>query len=289
MRRKPTSEDFFRGILRLVRVNNLLIIAATQLLVRIFLIGPKQDFVAILSDFSLYLIILSTLCIAAAGYIINDYFDVKIDIVNKPGRVIIGRFLKRRAAMGAHQLLNIAGVALVAPVNHWILLINVFCITLLWFYSERFKRLPFIGNVLVALLTALSVFLPSVHYPQNRNLVVIFAVFSFFISLVREVIKDMEDMRGDEAHGARTLPVSWGLQRTKFILYVLIITFVCVLLNLTRPLQNVVFAALVEALLFPIGLLAYWLYKADTRRDFSRLSTLCKIIMLLGLFSMIWV
>ncbi len=289
LKKKPGFKDFFLGFLRLIRIRNLLIIVVTQLLVRIFLIGPKHDFRNILSDPALYLIIASTVCIAAAGYIINDYFDVKIDIVNKPERVIIGRFLKRRVAMGAHQFLNIMGVGFVVLVSHRILAVNIICVTLLWFYSERFKRLPFIGNFIVALLTSLSVFLLSLYYPDRRNLVVIFAIFSFFISLVREIIKDMEDVRGDEAHGARTLPIAWGLQRTKFLVYFFIIVFVGVLLTLTQPLHNEILSVVMEALLFPVALLTYKLYRADTRRDFARLSTLCKIIMLLGIGSMIWV
>lgn len=275
--------------MRLIRVRNLLIIAVSQLFTRVFLIGPKEEYIDILSDPSLYLIVLSTVCIAAAGYVINDYFDVKIDIINKPDRVVIGRYLKRRMAMGAHQLLNILGVGLVVMINHWIVFLDILCITLLWFYSLRFKRLPFIGNFIVSLLTSLSIFLPSLHYPANRSLVIIFAIFSFFISLVRELIKDMEDVRGDALHGARTLPIVWGLKRTKYLLYLLILLFVGVLFTLSQPLHNPILLTLFEALLFPIGWLTYKIYKADTRRDFAKLSALCKIIMLLGLFCMIWV
>jgi 4-hydroxybenzoate polyprenyltransferase len=287
-RPKITTWDYVTGSARLVRMTNLVIVALTQYLTRILLIGPRDDWKSIVTDIDLFVLALSTVCIAAAGYIINDYFDVKIDIVNKPERVVVGRYLKRRWAMGAHQVLNVVGAVLGLAVSPYIFMINVFSITLLWFYSERYKRLPFIGNFIVSLLTGLTLLILTVHYPANRHLVFIYAVFSFFISLIREVVKDMEDIRGDEAHGCRTLPIIWGIRRTKTFLYSVIVIFVLTLFVMARALQNNLLTLLFLLLLIPIALLVMRLYQADTRRDFKEISGLCKIIMLLGLITMIW-
>lgn len=287
-RPKITTWDYVTGSARLVRMTNLVIVALTQYLTRILLIGPRHEWKSIVTDIDMFVLALSTVCIAAAGYIINDYFDVKIDIVNKPERVVVGRYLKRRWAMGAHQVLNVVGAVLGLVVSPYIFIINVFSITLLWFYSERYKRLPFIGNFIVSLLTGLTLLILTVHYPVNRHLVFIYAVFSFFISLIREVVKDMEDIRGDEAHGCRTLPIIWGIRRTKTFLYSVIITFVLTLFVMAQALQNNLLTLLFLLLLIPIALLVMRLYQADTRRDFKEISSLCKIIMLLGLITMIW-
>ncbi len=287
-RPKITTWDYVTGSARLVRMTNLVIVALTQYLTRILLIGPRHEWKSIVTDIDLFVLSLSTVCIAAAGYIINDYFDVKIDIVNKPERVVVGRYLKRRWAMGAHQVLNVVGAALGLIVSPYIFIINVFSITLLWFYSERYKRLPFIGNFIVSLLTGLTLLILTVHYPTNRHLVFIYAVFSFFISLIREVVKDMEDIRGDEAHGCRTLPIIWGIRRTKTFLYSVIVVFVLTLFVMARALQNNLLTLLFLLLLIPIALLVIRLSQADTRRDFKEISGLCKIIMLLGLITMIW-
>jgi 4-hydroxybenzoate polyprenyltransferase len=286
--RKLTIRDFVAGFFRLIRVRNLVMILITQYLTRILLIGPREDWRQIVADPRMLVLSVSTLFIAAAGYIINDYFDVKIDIVNKPERVIIGRYLKRRVAMGAHQFLNITGVFLGLLVSKWVFLVNVFSVTLLWFYSERFKRAPFIGNMVVSVLTALSLLVVSVVYPWNRHLVFIYALFSFFITLVREIIKDMEDVRGDETHGCRTLPIVWGIRRTKLFLYVLIAGFIMLLYLMAHTLSNVTLSWLFTLLLIPIAWLVYRLVFADTRRQFSALSQLCKLIMLLGLATMLW-
>lgn len=287
-RQKIRLWDYIAGSVRLVRMTNLVIVVLTQYLTRILLIGPRHEWRSIVSNVDMFLLSLSTVCIAAAGYMINDYFDVKIDIVNKPERVVVGRYLKRRWVMGAHQILNVLGAILGLAVSPYIFLINVFSITLLWFYSERFKRKPFIGNFIVSLLTGLTLLILTVHFPANRHLVFIYAVFSFFISLIREIVKDMEDIKGDEAHGCRTLPIIWGIRRTKNFLYGVLLLFVITLFIMAHALDNGVLIILFILLLAPLFFLAFKLYQADTRRDFRESSNLCKIIMLLGLLTMIW-
>ncbi len=198
----------------------------TQYMTRIFLIGPVNDWKSILVESSIFLIVLSTVLIAAAGYVINDYFDVKIDLINKPDRVIIGRYLKRRVAMTTHQIFNVLGCLIGFWVNKWVFLVSLSSVTLLWLYASYFKKRPFIGNFIVSLLTGLSLIILTVYYPQNRPLVILYAMFAFGISLIREIIKDMEDVRGDASHGCRTLPIVWGIPRTKTALYLLIALFI---------------------------------------------------------------
>jgi 4-hydroxybenzoate polyprenyltransferase len=282
-------KDFVSGSVRLVRMTNLVIVVITQYFTRILLIGPRYEWKKIIADPHMFILSLSTVCIAAAGYIINDYFDIKIDIVNKPEKVVVGRYLKRRWAMGAHQMFNVLGAAMGFFVGYWIFLINVFSITLLWFYSERYKRLPFIGNFIVSLLTALTLLILSVRYPENRHLVLIYAVFSFFITMIREIVKDMEDIKGDEAHGCRTLPIIWGIRKTKTFLYFWIGLFVSTLFVMASTLNNVVLAYLFLALLIPLFWLVIKLIRSDTRKDFRSLSNLCKIVMVMGLLTMLWV
>ncbi|GAB2601540.1 geranylgeranylglycerol-phosphate geranylgeranyltransferase [Spirosoma areae] len=279
---------FVSGFLRLIRVQNLLIVVLTQFLARIFLVGPSTDGLLILANRTIWLLSLSTVCIAAGGYIINDYFDVKIDLVNKPERVVIGRYLKRRMAIGVHQVLNVLGCLIGLYLSKWVFLADVLAVSLLWFYSATFKRQPLIGNIVIALLTALSLIVLAIYYRQNAEMLLIYAFFSFGISLIREIIKDMQDIRGDARFGCRTLPIVWGLRRTKYLLYVLIGAFVCSLFVIAISLQNFRLNTIFLLLLIPIAWLIYRLVLADTRRDFGYLSGLCKLIIFLGVLSMIW-
>ena len=143
-----------------------MIVVLSQYMVRIFLIGPKQEWRSQLLDYKQFMLILATISIASAGYIINDYFDVKIDLINKPREVIIGKYIKRRWAMLIHQILNFTGISIGFFLGIKVFLINILAVATLWFYSERFKKMAFIGNFLVAFLTAFSLIILSVYYQK---------------------------------------------------------------------------------------------------------------------------
>ncbi len=282
--KKHTIITRLLGFLRLIRWPNLLIITLSQLLVRIFLIPTTTSYF----DVAFFKILISTLLIAASGYIINDYFDVKIDLVNKPKRVVIGRLIRRRKAITIHHVFNILGCMIGLWTSKWIFVVNVLSVSFLWLYSAYFKKQPLIGNILVSLLTALSLGVLGIYYQQNTNLILTYSVFAFGISLIREIIKDIEDLRGDIRHCCRTLPIVWGIRRTKTLLFVLIFLFVCFLLNTTvsspKMYLQLNFAVLVLGMLG----LSHQLYWADTRRAFWLLSQYCKIIMLVGMLSMVF-
>lgn len=288
MTRQIPFSEFIKGFLRLVRVQNLLIVVGTQYLARVALIGPRSDWPRLLLEPRLFILTLSTVFIAAAGYIINDYFDVKIDIVNKPERVVIGRFLKRRWAITLHQVLSVVGCLLGLLLSRWVFVVDVLSVSLLWFYSANLKRQPFVGNLVVAFLTALSLIVMAVYYRQRVDLLLVYASFSFIVTLVREIIKDMEDIRGDARYGCRTLPIIWGLRRTKYLLYVIIASFIMTLFLMADSLNNPRLGWIFMLLLIPVAWLVYRLVMADTRRNFAYLSNLCKLIMMMGVLSMVW-
>jgi 4-hydroxybenzoate polyprenyltransferase len=278
-----------RALLRLIRFPNLLIVLLTQYLVRICLVGSKSDWLRHVADGRFFLLCLSTLCIAAAGYIINDYYDIKIDTINKPRRVVVGRVLSRRQAIFAHTFLNLTGIGLGALVALRIGAVNFGAAFLLWTYSNRLKQLPFVGNFTVALLTAATLWVVVLYNPQNAPVVYTYSVFAFFITLIREIIKDMEDVRGDATFGCRTLPIVWGLRRTKTLLYVLVVAFLLSLFSFTYSLPNQVVWYFSLFVLPPMLWFVYRLHRADTRRDFGQLSQFCKTISVVGVLSMLFV
>lgn len=271
----------------LVRWLNLLIIVFTQYMARIFLVGPAADWKSYILDPHQAAISLATLLIAAAGYIINDYFDVKIDLINKPESVIIGRKITRRAAILTHQTLNGIGIVIGLFLGLKVLVINVLAVGLLWYYASFYKKKAFIGNFLVAGLTGASLIVISVYYKQNELFINIYAIFAFSISLIREIIKDMEDIRGDKAHGCRTLPILWGIRKTKKLLYVFIVSFIAIVFVMGIYLQN---PKLMVVFVIPGVLVIYLIYaliRADRKVHFAALSRLCKWIMIIGIVSMV--
>jgi 4-hydroxybenzoate polyprenyltransferase len=279
-----SANNVITSFLRLTRVWNLVIIALSQYFTAAMLVGPHT-----VKDWRLFILSLSTVLIAAGGYTINDYYDVKIDLVNKPERVVIGQGITRRYAILLHSVLSISGVCIGLLLGWRIAAINFASVFLLWWYSNDLKRHPFIGNVVVALMTGIAVMMVDALYQTGNILILIYATFAFFMTLIREIIKDMEDLKGDLTFGCRTLPIVWGFRKTKFLIYAILAIFSIIVLLL-----NFYFTRLPEyyffIFLFPLLLvLLIRLIRADTKKDFKWLSSFCKVLMLLGIFSLVFV
>jgi 4-hydroxybenzoate polyprenyltransferase len=250
-------------------------------------------------------------CIAAAGYIINDYFDLNIDLVNKPEKLIIEKYISRRWAILLHLGLSFIGFIISCYVgyklrNIYIPFLNLLSIAGLWFYSTTFKKQLLIGNIVISLLTAwvilvITVVIYRLHgsvnegsfiIPRLIKVSILYAGFAFIISLIREVVKDMEDIQGDVKYGCRTMPIMWGIPVSKVFAGVWLV----VLTGGVLVLQFYVFqlgwwlSAIYSLLLIIIPLL--WvlqqLYKAQTPSDFSRLSNAIKMVMFTGIVSMLF-
>jgi len=232
---------------------------------------------------------MSTVIIAAAGYIINDYYDVKIDLINKPERVVIGKEVARRYALLLHSVLSMVGIGLGFLLSWEIGVINFFSVFLLWWYSNDLKRQPFIGNFVVALLTGLSIFMINVLYPGRQSLVTIYSLFAFAMTLVREVVKDMEDLKGDNTFGCKTLPITWGIRKTKWFLYLLLLLFFVSVVQINLIFRELPMPYFFIFLFGPLLLLLVRLIRADTKKDFYQLSQWCKVILLLGIASMVFI
>ncbi len=281
---KSSPKNFsLQGFFRLIRIQNLIIIVFTQYLAAVFIIDSVSIF-----NLPLFLLCFSTVLLAAAGYIINDYYDVKIDYINKPDRVIVGKVLKRRVVLFWHTALNVLAIV-IGFYLHWkIGLIHFTVAFLLWLYSNQLKRLPFIGNFIVALLTALSISILALYFKEKETILHIYALFAFAISLIREIIKDMEDWKGDANFGCKTLPIVWGIRNTKVFLYLLIVIFYFLLLYMTQFLQNNILYYYFSGLTLFIIYFIHRLRLADTIKHYHFLSNYCKLIMLSGILSMLF-
>lgn len=294
---------------QLVRWPNLVFIALTQVLFQFCIYRPLYAGQVPPEDTLRFVwLVLASLLIAAAGYIINDYFDINIDEVNKPRRLVVDRVIHRRWAIAWHFMLSVTGLfftALAIPVKDkwYLLLANGGCVALLWFYSTSFKRQLLVGNVLISLLTAwtiLIVFFSKVSltdalqttHTKFFRFAILYAGFAFIISLIREAIKDMEDMPGDARYGCRTMPIVWGLNATRVYTAVWLVVLMALLAVIqVYSLQFRWWAALfysIPALFFPLGLILFRLRISRQPADFTRLSRLTKWVMLAGILSMLF-
>lgn len=276
-----------KNFLALIRFPNLLIMLLTQVLVRAYLVFPERSLGQLFS-LRFVVLLLATVCVGAAGYIINDYYDLKIDRINKPERIVVGKGLTRRKAMMIHLYLSLVGVTLGALLGWRIGVVMFGAAMLLWGYSAQFKKLPLVGNMTIALLAAVMVLVVPLAAGQPSKAAWAYGVFAFLTTLIREIIKDIEDEQGDVSFRCRTLPIVLGLLKTKWVLYLLLVLFLLFtgVVMLERLYDTFFVIYLFLGVVLPTFALWRQLFYADRKRDFTQLSWLCKAIMLTGICSM---
>jgi 4-hydroxybenzoate polyprenyltransferase len=310
-----------KPFLKLIRWPNLVFIVLTQALFNYAVVIPlfhQAGLLPNLGNIVFGLLCFASVLIAAAGYIINDYFDFNIDLINKPDKMVIGKSISRRQAIIWHFILSAIGVALSFIASYKLAdrffaigITNLVCVLVLWVYSTTYKRRILIGNILISLLTAWSVLVIYLaetpqwwqthhfgHTPQALALTKLFRVaamyggFAFIISLIREVIKDMEDVEGDRREGCRTMPIVWGIPAAKIFAAV----WTTVLIGALFITQFYVvqfgwwlFAAYIFiAVAVPLIFMLRKLYAAQATIDYSKLSKQIKYLMLTGILSMVF-
>jgi 4-hydroxybenzoate polyprenyltransferase len=304
---------------RLVRWPNLFFIALTQWLFY-FIVVRKLHYVSYSFEprhhFLFYVLMTASVFIAAGGYIINDYFDLHIDTVNKPEKVVVDRAVKRRWAIVWHLLFSGIGLGASFYVSYrtgyWIIAIaNLICVALLWFYSTHFKKQLLIGNLVISALTAwviVVIYFFAGAGPLNYNgwhegnyrlddrrlyeLSFIYAGFAFIISLIREVIKDLEDMYGDAQYQCKTMPIVWGVPVSKMFVAVWMIVCCAALLIIELYMWQSGWwpGALytIFLVILPLLYVLVKLYAAKSPPQYHKLSNLMKLIMLTGIMSMLF-
>ena len=307
------------AFLRLVRLPNLVMIGVTQVLFYFSLVPfYTGDVIYINSSFSslhYLLLILSSLLIAAAGNIINDYFDRNIDEINKPEKKIIDKLIKRRWAIVMHIVFSLTAILIGFYIDSqtpvfWLGFSNTICVLLLFAYSISLKKKLLVGNVLISLLTAWVIFVCFLCYYRTLSfegyepfevqaiisrfmrISFLYAGFAFVISLIREVVKDMEDMEGDKKYGCKTIPIAWGIPASK----VFVAVWLVVLIGMISIVQIYVmqlgwYWSAVYSILLIISPLVWTLrklFQAQVSNDYHQLSTLIKLVMLAGLLSMVF-
>lgn len=305
-----------KSIFQLSRPINLFIVGITMYITRYVVLSDvlHKGFSGELPINNLHfaLLVTAAMMITAAGNIINDYFDQKVDRINKPERIIIGKTVSRRGAILLHQLLNATAVALVGIVCYayafWSpILLPITIITLLWWYSPVLKKKPLAGNVLVAVCTSLvPVFAgifdvqllagqlsvltigPISLYQYTWLWIITIAAFAFVLTIIREAVKDAQDIPGDSAADYHTLPIVWGINRTRKYVYVWMIVFALMTaLCMTRVQKTTDLLLFVVLLIAPLFMAVLRLRSAQQSADFARVSFWVKALMLGGLLLML--
>jgi 4-hydroxybenzoate polyprenyltransferase len=296
------------NFLNLIRWKNLLLIALVQILIKYALLESFEAVKFTLNDFGFSLLVLATLCIAAAGNVINDIYDVDTDLVNKPEKVIIGRSISEKKAFSFYIILTVMGVGLGFYLSNLVgrsgfSAIFVIISALLYIYATYLKQTTLIGNIVISFLVAMSLIIVGlfellpVITEQNQEtqltffkIIFDYAMFAFMINLLREILKDIEDVNGDYNSEMKTLPIVIGRDRaTKVVFALSFIPLLSVIYYLVTFLYKH-YIAVGYFLIFIIAPLLYFTiksYTAELKEEVSLLSILLKFIMLFGVISLL--
>ena len=284
----------------------------TQYLIRYFVVLPILETGGLspyLSDLDFFILVLSLVLVGSGGYVINDYFDTMVDRKNERLSNVVGKTIKRRVAMVLHIVVSTIGILLGAYIAiragaYWLTLVNVIYFIALWFYSTNFKHQPVIGNLLISILTAFVPLVviafelpPIIHNDYNyviANWPVIalvvfyvggFSVFAFLTNLIREIVKDMEDIKGDLYVGSKTLPIAFGIRNTKTVLVVLILITMILLAYVQSIFRfnMVVFFYFMILVQLPLVFVTVKLLNNNSKGAYHLISQVMKFIMVVGI------
>jgi len=275
------------SLFSVVRGYNILMIALAQYLASIYILSPNSALGKVVFDLNLALIVLASTLVIASGYIINNFYDAEKDLINKPRKSMLDRLVSQRFKLTTYFILNLIAVFVASYVSFKAVLFFLAYIFGIWFYSHKLKRIPFVGNFISALLAIAPFFAVFVYYKNFETVIFVHAVFLFLLILVREMIKDLENIKGDFAQNYRTIPIIYGVKVSKICIGLLILlTLLPSTLLFTKfdvGNMNYYFIGCILLLLLFLILLV----NAQSKKHFVWLHNILKFIIIVGIFSIL--
>lgn len=275
------------SLFSVIRGYNIWVVALAQYLSAIFILATDRRALDVLLDIKLFLIVLASSLTIASGYIINNFYDSKKDLINRPRKAMLDRLVSQNTKLKVYFSINFF-VALLASFISWraVLFFSAY-IFFIWYYSHKLKKFPFIGNLSAALLAVLPFFGILMYYKNFYNVIFAHATFLFLLILIREFIKDLENIEGDLVANYKTIPVLFGEEIAKYT-----ITFLTVLSVIPVYFLVDIFDVGYMDIYFYISYLVLLfflikLWNSNTKQDFVRLHFLLKLIIVAGVFCIV--
>ncbi|MGV8947491.1 MAG: geranylgeranylglycerol-phosphate geranylgeranyltransferase [Lutibacter sp.] len=274
------------SLFSVVRGYNIVLIVIAQYLASIFIFSPEKALRHILLDIDLYFIVLSTICVIASGYIINNFYDFEADKINRPIKARIDSIVTQKTRLQIYFLLNFLGVIIAFLVSWRAALFFSVYIFLIWFYSHKLKKYPLTGFFSAAILAILPFFAVFVYYKNFSEIIFTHAAFLFFILLIRELVKDLEGIKGDFIHNYQTIAVKYGEHFTKILITILaFLTLNPIYFLLKYPeiggMKYYFYVSIVILFLFVL-----FLWFSKSKNNYTLLHFVIKLLLLAGVFSL---
>ncbi len=285
--RKKYSFFFkFLSLLSVVRGYNIAIIVLAQYLAAIFIFSPDLSLKQVIFNLDLYFIVLATICVIASGYIINNFYDSKKDLINKPIKSKIDSIVSQKIKLKIYFFLNFIGFVFGFLVSWRAALFFAVYIFLIWLYSHKLKKYPLAGLFSASILSILPFFAVFIYYKNFSTIIFTHAAFLFFVLMIRELLKDLENIKGDIVQDYKTIPVTYGEHFTK----ILITLMVLLTMNPVYFLWKYPEIGMMKYYFYFVGIVfsifLIFLWKARTKKDYVILHNTIKLIIVVGVLSL---
>lgn len=275
------------SLFSVVRGYNILILIIAQYLTSAFILAPDLPLRAVIFDPNLFFLILSSATVIASGYIINNFYDSEKDLINRPKKTMLDRFVSQRTKLSVYFILNFAAIFFASYVSFRAVVFFSIYIFVIWFYSHRLKRILFLGNLVASILAIIPFFVVFVYYKNFETVIFIHATFLYLMIVMRELVKDLENLKGDLILNYKTIPVVYGEKWSKFFLTILAaISFIPTLLLITTfetgKMDYYFYVSLVLLIFFVL-----FLYFSTAKWQYLLLHNILKFIIVAGVFSIL--
>jgi 4-hydroxybenzoate polyprenyltransferase len=272
-----------------IRGYNIFVIILAQYLAAIFILSSEIRALDVILDYQLFILVLASSLTIASGYIINNFYDAQKDLINRPRKVMIDRLVSQKTKLTVYFTINFI-VALIASIVSWraMMFFSTY-IFLIWFYSHKLKKYPIIGNITASVLAVLPFFGILLYYENYYHVIFAHAMFLYLLLLIRELVKDLENIEGDLVSSYKTIPVLFGEKVAKNIISVLTISTVIPVYYLVDVFNRDIghmdiyfYISLLILLFFLVKL-----RKAKTKPQYLKLHFLLKFIIVAGVFCIV--
>jgi 4-hydroxybenzoate polyprenyltransferase len=276
----------FLSMLSVVRGYNIVAIVIAQYLAAIFIFSPEKSLKHVFLDVNLYFIVLATICTIAAGYIINNFYDKKKDLINKPLKTELDSFISQKTKLQIYFLLNFIGFFFAMLVSWRAGLFFAFYIFLLWLYSHKLKRYPLLKMFSSAILSLLPFFAVFIYYKNFSEIIFVHASFLFFILIIKDLLKDLENIKGDMVQNYITIPIKYDERFTKMLITLTLFLTISPIYFILKydEIGNMKYYFYLVVFFYPVFL--YFLRKATTKKEYVLLHNMIKILILTGIISL---
>jgi len=275
------------SLFSVVRGYNILILVIAQYLTSAIILAPKLPLRRVLFDANLFFLILSSATVIASGYIINNFYDSEKDLINRPKKTMLDRFVSQRTKLSVYFILNFAAVFFASYVSFRAVVFFSIYIFMIWLYSHRLKKILFLGNLVASILTMTPFFVVFVYYKNFETVIFIHATFLYLMIVMRELVKDLENLKGDLVLNYKTIPVVYGEKWSKFFLSVLTVLAIIPIMLLTTKFDTGLMDYYFYTSLLLLIFFLLFLYFSSAKWQYLLLHNILKLIIVAGVFSIL--